>query len=77
MVPLEGLGAGVDVGGGGLRAEAEADDAAGDLLRQLQGGDDMAGLALVDGAVSDREAGFVNACADALRRHHDTRMPML
>ena len=29
MVPLEGLGAGVDVGGGGLWAEAEADDAAG------------------------------------------------
>ena len=49
MVPPEGLDAGVDLRLGSAGSEAEADDPGGHPLGQLQGGDDMAGLALVAG----------------------------
>ena len=66
MLP-EGGCAAVDVRSGGLRAEAQADDAAGDLLRQLQGGDDMAGLALVaGGAGGDADALLPQVVDDVL-----------
>ena len=47
MVAPEGVGAGVDLGKGGLRTEAESDHPAGGPLVQPQGGYHMAGLALV------------------------------
>ena len=49
VVVFQSIGAGVDVRFGGLRAEADADDAARCLFGQLQGGRHMAGLARVAG----------------------------
>ena len=48
-MPPEGLGTGVDVRLGGAWSKAEADHPGGHPLGELQGGNDMAGLALVAG----------------------------
>lgn len=57
MIP-EGLRAGVDLGEGSLRAEAQPDDTGGHPLRQAQSRHDLTGLAM--------ETGGTGGDADAL-----------
>ena len=67
MVAAQGLGAGSDVSLGGLRAEAQADDAPGNALGQVQGGHYMAGLALMaGGAGGDADALAAQVVDDVL-----------